>query len=262
MEFFPSRHVALQLGPVAIHWYGVMYLLAFLFVWTTLPKLQKYRSLSLSRDDISSLMIYGILGTIIGGRLGYVVLYDFSTFLQNPLEILKVWHGGMASHGGFIGVIVSVFLFCRKYNVNVWKLADVLVIPVAVGLALGRVGNFINEELYGVVTTLPWGMQFGDAEGLRHPTQIYAVVKDLLIAGVCFLHLKAASSKQQEASSGKTLGLFLVLYSILRSVVEIFRVQTIPKIWTGAFWMTYGQLLTIPLFIAGVVILLYRHKAE
>lgn len=264
-SLFPTRQIAIQIGPLAVHWYGVMYLLAFLLVWWAIPRLQCTRGLGLSEDERSNFLVYGILGTLLGGRLGYVLLYAPSYFAQHPFDILKVWQGGMASHGGFLGVIVASLLFCWRYRVSFWALADVVVVPVAIGLALGRLGNFINGELYGTVTTLPWGMEFVGVSGFRHPTQIYAILKDLVIALLCYLHLRRppplARGREGEGvapKTGTTFALFLILYGVLRFLVEFVRVQTVPPIWTGFFWMTYGQLLTIPIFLAGVALYVLR----
>lgn len=255
MQFFPSRQIFLQVGPLAIHWYGLMYLLAFLVIWWSVPRLQKYRGLSFSGEQISSLLTYGILGTLIGGRLGYIVFYAPEYFGENPWQILAVWNGGMASHGGFIGVAVAVWLFCRKHSVNFWKLADVLVIPIALGLALGRVGNFINLELFGPVTTLPWAIEIPGEFGLRHPTPLYAVAKNILIAGVCYLSLRKVEKP------GSTLGIFLVLYAILRFLIEYLRVETAQGFDLGILYLTRGQLLTLPVFALGIWVLCCAHRS-
>ncbi len=265
IAFLPTRAIAVQVGPLSVHWYGIMYLLAFLIVWWAVPLLQKHRGLKLGKDDLSTLLIYGVLGTILGGRLGYVLLYAPAYFSHHPLEILAIWKGGMASHGGFLGVGLALLLYCRRYRIDFWALCDVLVIPIAVGLALGRIGNFINEELYGVVTDLPWCMEFRNVAGCRHPTQIYAVTKDLAIALLCYAHLcwtvpraQGTWEVQRSTPSGCTAGLFLIFYGTLRFLVEFLRAQTVPPSWVGFAWITYGQLLTIPIIAAGVAIILWR----
>lgn len=246
ISFLPSRAIALSVGSLQIHWYGLLYLLAFLIGMWLLPRLLKYRKLVLSAAQKESLLLAVFLGVLLGGRLGFILFYGGSYYVQHPWEILAVWHGGMSSHGGFIGVLLALLLYCRKERINFFALADVLVVPVAIGLALGRLGNFINGELYGSVTTLPLGIHFPGVDGLRHPTQLYAILKDLLIAVVCFLHL------QSSHAVGRTCGLFLILYAILRFIVEIFRDQ--PYGYTSALGLMFsrGQLLTIPLFVVGV----------
>lgn len=245
IEFFPSRQVVLEIAGFGIHWYGLLYFAGFLIGWWLLPRLQRYRNLQLTPEEWSSVLSWAVLGVILGGRLGYVLFYNPWHYVANPLEILMVWKGGMSSHGGFIGVTLALLWALRHRTADILKIADVVVVPVAIGLALGRLGNFINLELYGTVTTLPWGIEIPGVEGLRHPTQVYAIFKDLLIAGLCFTYLK-----KQPFTAGRTLALFLMLYGVLRFVVEHFREQN--GIFIGPF--SEGQLLTIPLFIAGVIL--------
>lgn len=254
MHFFPTRQVFLELGPLAIHWYGIMYLLAFLLAWWLLPILARKKGYPLTQDDIGNLLFAGILGTIIGGRLGYVIFYAPEYFGDHPLQILALWNGGMSSHGGMIGVAAAMFITLRKLRgkITLWQLGDLLVVPIALGLALGRFGNFINLELYGSVTDLPWGIAIPDAEGLRHPVQIYAMIKDVFIAAVCsFVLMK---SKRE----GVTLGLFFVLYGILRFATEFIRIETSVGFDIAVIHLTRGQMLTIPVIIIGTWILYGR----
>jgi phosphatidylglycerol:prolipoprotein diacylglycerol transferase len=163
----------------------------------------------------------------------------------------------MASHGGFIGVIVALLLFARGNLNYFFKLADVLTVPIAIGLFFGRLGNLINGELYGTVTTLPWAMSFPGVEGLRHPTQIYAMLKDLTIALVCFLHLRATWPAYRP---GSTIGVFLCLYAVLRFIVEIFRDQPLGYTHVIGLELSRGQLLTFPLLALGLVVLWFTRK--
>ncbi|MBU0766247.1 prolipoprotein diacylglyceryl transferase [Patescibacteria group bacterium] len=250
IHLFPSRTIALELLGLSIHWYGLMYLAGFVLAFLLLPRLQKWRGLDLSKDDWAQLLSWGIIGVIVGGRLGFVLFYEPGFFVRYPLEIIQVWHGGMSSHGGFIGVAISLYIISRKRNINLLALADCLAVPIALGLAFGRVGNFINGELYGVVTNVPWAMKFPEIEGLRHPTQLYAVVKDLLIAGVCFWHLK----KVKPIYLGRTFALFLMLYGILRYLLEYFRDQPYGFFDLWFILLSRGQLLTIPMIIVGYVL--------
>lgn len=246
---FPSRTIALVLFGFPIHWYGLLYLLSFLVAWFLVSRIQKYRSLSLTDDDWSSLLSAAILGVIIGGRVGFILFYEPSFFFHHPSEILKVWHGGMSSHGGFLGVAIAMLWVMRnRTGEERLKIADVVIIPVAIGLMLGRLGNFINQELYGTVTTLPWGIAIPGIEGLRHPTQLYAMAKDLLIACVCFWHLRSVRTRP-----GETCAIFLMLYGILRTLVEQFRLQEYTGLGLGAWDITRGQVLTVPLFFVGLL---------
>jgi phosphatidylglycerol:prolipoprotein diacylglycerol transferase len=252
MQFFPSRAIALTVGPVSVHWYGIMYLLGFVIGMYLLPRLQRFRDLALSDAQRESLVVHVFLGVLLGGRLGYVFFYDFPYFFQHPFDVIAVWKGGMASHGGFVGVILALVLFARRQGIPLLRLTDVLMVPVAIGLALGRVGNFINLELYGTVTTVPWAMAFPGAEGLRHPTQLYAVCKDLLIALLCFWHLR--STVRMPHRAGETSALFLVLYGILRFVVEHFSDQPYGFVQLLGFSLSRGQVLTLPVLALGIIV--------
>src|SRR3989344_3387466 len=256
ISFFPSRAVFLEILGFNVHWYGIMYLLAFLLALLLLPRLQKERGLHLSRDQWASIVSISILGVIIGGRLGYVLFYEPLYFLTHPLEIIAVWNGGMSSHGGFLGVCLALMFYCRRHTIDIRLLADIAVVPVAIGLAFGRFGNFINQELYGIITTMPWGIEIPGVEGLRHPTQIYAVLKDLLIAGAAYWHLHAV----RPMKPGRTFALFLILYGILRFVVEFLRDQTHPLVDLMVLELSYGQLLTIPLLMVGIALWFWLGK--
>lgn len=257
----PSRAVALDLFGFQIHWYGLLYLAGFLVAAYLLPRLQKYRQLNFPSDTWMTLLSWSVFGVIIGGRLGYVLFYEPSYFLAHPLQIFAVWQGGMSFHGGFIGVALVLLLFSRAYRIPLLVLADIVVVPVAIGLALGRMGNFINQELYGTVTTLPWGMMFPGADGLRHPAQLYAVIKDLLLATVCFWHL-GITRNMPNRRSGCTAAAFLILYGIGRFLLEYLREQQYPWTEIAGLWFTRGQLLTIPLLVAGVGFCLWKRMKK
>lgn len=254
VELLPSRAVAVAIAGFSIHWYGLLYLAGFLIAAFLLPRLQKYRHLKLPRDAWYSLLSWSVIGVIVGGRLGYVLFYEPQYFLAHPLEIIAVWNGGMSFHGGLIGVSVVLWLWSRKNNVPLLLLADIVVVPVAIGLALGRFGNFINQELYGTVTTLPWGMAFPGADGLRHPIQLYAVGKDLLIAAVCFWYLRLTVDKTHRW--GCTAASFLILYGVGRFLLEYLREQQYSLTEIAGIVLTRGQLLTLPLLVIGLVICL------
>lgn len=255
IDFFPARNVALIVGEFPIYWYGILYLLSFVVAALLLPRLQYLRKLRLSKGEWSDILTWAVVGVLVGGRFGYVLFYRFSDFLGNPFVLFDVRSGGMASHGGFIGVALALLWVMRK---RAWdqklSIADVAVVPVAIGLAFGRFGNFLNQELYGTVTTLPWGMRFDGATGLRHPTQFYAMGKDIAIAASCFWYLR---STRGSFIPGRSLALFLMLYGVLRFAVEIFRDQTGISMY-GPF--SEGQVLTIPVFLAGAAIWYWRGR--
>jgi phosphatidylglycerol---prolipoprotein diacylglyceryl transferase len=252
IDLLPSRTIAIVIAGFPVHWYGLLYLASFAVAWYTLPRIQSLRSLKLSADEWSSILSAAVIGVIVGGRLGYVLFYDPWYYLQNPLQIIAVWRGGMASHGGFIGVALAMIWALRKRTqADFWRIADLLTVPVAIGLGLGRIGNFINQELYGTVTSLPWGMAFPGADGLRHPIQLYDFTLQMIIASLCYLHLRKTSIP------GKTLGLFLMLYGVARFLLEFIREQ--HGIFIGLF--SEGQLLTIPILVVGMLLLMKKGRS-
>lgn len=258
ISLFPSRQIFFTVGAVNIHWYGVMYALAFVFGIWFLPRMLRLARFALSKQDQETFILWVFLGVVLGGRLGYVSFYAPSYFLEHPAKIIAVWEGGMSSHGGFIGVTIALLIFSARKRIDIFRLGDILVVPVAVGLALGRLGNLINGELYGTVTALPWGMHFPDAERARHPTQIYAMLKDMCIAAACFLHLSRSADSPMR--SGRTTALFLMLYGVLRFCVEIFRDQPYGYTNVSGVLLSKGQSLTIPIFIIGVLIWFSRRR--
>lgn len=261
IQFFPTRQIAINVGPLAVHWYGIMYAVAFLVGIALLPRLSRISRLQLTSVMRDNLVLFMFLGVLLGGRLGFVLFYGGGYYFAHPLEMLAVWQGGMSSHGGFIGVALALFYFAWKYKVDLFRITDTIVVPVALGLMLGRLGNFINGELYGTVTSLSWGMHFEGAEGLRHPTQLYAMVKDLLLATVCYFSL-LSSYKHEPAPTGTTTSLFLCTYAVLRFLVEIFRDQPYGYTQVLGFSLSRGQILTIPLFLLGLVLFFMRRRAK
>ena len=256
IQFFPSRTVFIEAMGFSIHWYGVMYVCAFLIALYLLPKLQDLRRLSLHKDEWASLLSWAIIGVIAGGRLGFVILYEPQYFFEHPLEIAAVWNGGMSSHGGFIGVLLCLLYTARRLKVPLLELADILTVPIALGLACGRIGNFINLELYGTVTDVPWALSIEHIEGLRHPTQIYALLKNLSIAAVCFVLLKRL------VTPGYVFAVFLILYGVLRAVVEVFRDQPYGYIEITGVTLTRGQIFSIPLILAGLILWIYVRRSS
>ncbi|MBU0458183.1 prolipoprotein diacylglyceryl transferase [Patescibacteria group bacterium] len=248
LNLFPSREIAIQILNLSIHWYGLMYLFGFLLAFFLLPRIQKYRNLYLTKDEWSSLLAWGVIGVILGGRLGFVLFYEPFYYLSAPLEIIKVWHGGMSSHGGFLGVITVLIIYTRRHNLDLLSLLDLLVIPAAIGLALGRLGNFINGELYGIETSVAWGMSFPGVDGLRHPTQIYAILKDLIIAGSMTMYMWS------RPLMGRVFALAILLYGLLRFLVEYFRDQPYGFVDLGITTISRGQILTIPLIVIGLIV--------
>ena len=237
--------VLLSIGPFEIRYYGLFFVLGFVIAYFLLNHLAKKKEISLNKDDIADLILYIIVGIILGARIFYVFVYNLPFYLSNPFEIIAVWHGGLSFHGGLIGAVIAGFYFCKRKKVDFYEIADILVIPVALGLALGRIGNFTNGELYGRITDVPWAVKFPDAEGFRHPSQIYAAFKNLLI----FFTLWAI--KDKTLPKGFMFWLFVVMYSALRFAVEFFRVPD-EQLGFIISWLTMGQILSIVMFLVGL----------
>lgn len=250
--------VAFEIGPLQVHWYGLMYLLGFIAAWGLAMLRQRRPDSGWSAEEVSDLIFFAALGVIIGGRLGYMLFYDFSTLIHKPWAAFMLWQGGMSFHGGLIGVITAMWLFARKSRKNFLKVTDFIAPLVPVGLALGRLGNFINGELWGRPTDIPWGMVFPLADNQpRHPSQLY----EFFLEGVLlFVFLWWYSSRPR--STGKVSGWFLIAYSLARICVEFFREpdQHIGYIAFG--WLTMGQLLSLPMLAVGIILLFWSPKCS
>ena len=251
--------VAFSLGPIAVRWYGLMYLVGFALFWW-LGRLRAQDSWrAMSRQDVEDLLFFGVLGVIIGGRLGYVLFYKPGYYLEHPLEALMIWKGGMASHGGIIGVIVVMWLFARTRAKSFLQVADFVVPLVPLGLAAGRLGNFINGELWGRAadpTVWPWAMVFPQAgDGLpRHPSQLYQFALEGLLL---FVLLWWYSRKPRPA--GCVGSMFLIGYGVLRFIAEFGRE---PDAFLGllALRLSMGQWLSVPMIVAGIALFVYFHS--
>lgn len=249
-QLLPSREIAVEILGFSVHWYGIMYLLAFVTAAFLLPRLQRLRDLSLADAEWSRILNAAIVGTIVGGRLGHVFFYDPAYYWADPLKAFAVWEGGMSFHGGLIGVALGLFWAMRRWSGDkILRVADVVVVPAALGLAFGRIGNFINFELFGPVTTLPWGMAVPGQVGLHHPTPLYECAYSLVIAAACYLTLRSSRTP------GRSFGLFLLLYGVFRFLVEFVRTPDAPLTDLYVFTLTRGQTLTVPVFLLGVFLL-------
>lgn len=241
--------VLLHLGPLQIRYYGLFYALGFVLLYLFLKHAVKQKKIALQEHDVDTLLLYLMLGTVLGARLGEILFYNASYYFAYPLEIFAVWKGGLSFHGGLIGIILAALLFCRQKKISFFALADVVVLPAAFALALGRLGNFMNGELYGRITAFPWGVQFPGVDGFRHPSQLYEAAKNLVIAGILLWQGK------KQRKEGYMFGLFLLLYGVLRFVVEFVRE---PQIFVGP--LTMGQALSVPLAIIGICLMQKKEK--
>jgi phosphatidylglycerol:prolipoprotein diacylglycerol transferase len=270
--FIAIDPVAFSLGPLDVHWYGIMYLLAFVFFWAGGNWLARKRAWwGWSQQDIGDFMFYGMIGVVLGGRLGYVFFYGFDSLLQDPLFIFKITQGGMSFHGGLLGIIVAIWWFARRSGRSFWQVADFAAPLAPVGLGLGRIGNFIGGELWGRVSDVPWAMIFANAiqpggwqsaelktawmsgsldHLARHPSQLYQAA---LEGVVLFLILAVYSRKQRPMAA--VSGLFLLGYGCLRFVAEFFREPDGHIGFLTGQWLTMGMLLSIPMVLAGIFIM-------
>ena len=248
--------VALQLGPLQVHWYGLMYLVGFASAWLLALVRARKQQPPWSSTEISDLIFYAALGVLLGGRVGYMFFYDFPELLAHPLSLFKVWEGGMSFHGGLLGVLLSMGYFAHKTRKNFFTVMDFVAPLVPIGLAVGRLGNFINAELWGRVTTANWGMLFPGGGPLpRHPSQLY----ELLLEGLLlFIIIWLFSTKPRPRMA--TSGLFALCYGILRFSVEFFREPDAQLGFIGWHYFTMGQLLSLPMIIAGVILLILAYR--
>ena len=249
--------VALSLGPLSIHWYGLMYLLGFvLFIILGRYRIKRTPESKFTNEMLDDALFYGALGVIIGGRLGHVLFYQFGYYLQHPLEIFAVWQGGMSFHGGFIGTLIAMLLLARKYNLRWLNVTDFLVPMVPLGLGAGRIGNFINAELWGRPTDVPWGMVFPYVDNLpRHPSQLYQFFLEGI---VLFLVVWIYSAKPRPM--GAVTGVFMVGYGVLRSIAEFYREPEAGFMGILTLGITMGQWLSLPMILIGTGMLIWAYR--
>lgn len=248
--------VAISLGPLNIHWYGIMYIVAFGGAWAIAGYRAKKIPGQWTAEQISDLIFYGALGAVLGGRMGSVFFYNFSRFLDDPLWLFQIWDGGMSFHGGFIGVVVALFLYSRNIKKTPFEVLDFIAPLVPFGLGAGRIGNFIGGELWGKPTDVAWGMVFPHVDELpRHASQLYEFA---LEGVVLFAILWWFASKPRPRCA--VASVFAIGYGSFRFFIEFFR-QLDRDIGYIAFdWLTMGQILSTPMIVAGVVLLILSYK--
>lgn len=258
MLIYPEINpVAFSLGPIAVHWYGLMYLVGFAGCWGALIwRLRKQQYLSFTVEALSDIFFYAALGVILGGRLGYMLFYDFTDVIHHPLRIFMIWQGGMSFHGGALGVIIALWIYAYKAKKSLLDITDLVTPVIPIGLGAGRIGNFINGELWGRVTDVPWAMIFPNVgDSPRHPSQLY----EFLLEGVLmFIILWLYSSKPKP--QGAVSGLFLVLYGVFRISIEFFREPDAQIGYLAFGWLTKGQLLSIPMVIVGAAVMIWAYR--
>lgn len=233
-----------------IRWYGVLYIVSFVLAYILLKKNMLYRNIKLDGDKYETFLFDLMLGVIVGGRLGYVLFYNFAYYIENPLRVFSVWEGGMSFHGGAIGVIIAGILFCRHYGYRFYQIADPAMPLVAVGLGLGRLGNFINGELYGRPTDVPWAMIFPHSDGLpRHPSQLYELALEGILLTIILQFIYRTVKKE-----GLVFWAFILLYGVFRFLVEFVRQPDDLAFYKDGYFlgfMTMGQILSGVMILVG-----------
>ncbi|MCI4625146.1 MAG: prolipoprotein diacylglyceryl transferase [Candidatus Magnetoovum sp. WYHC-5] len=260
IDFPHIKPYLLKIGIVEIRWYGLMYLLGFISSFILVHYQIRKKKLKIESQFVEEFYFYIIVGLVVGARVGYVLFYNIEYYIQNPLEIIAVWHGGMSFHGGLIGTILSGMYIANKRSVKFLLIADRVIITAPIGLGLGRIGNFINGELYGRVTSLPWGMVFPGTDGQpRHPSQLYEA---FLEGPVLFIILWIL--KERFKTNGEGISYFLIFYGTIRFTIEFFRQ---PDVQVGFIFhfLTMGQILSAFMIAVGIGMFKYikppkRHK--
>ena len=250
--------VAIYLGPLKIHWYGIMYLIGFGAGWW----LGRLRARDPARGwkaaEMDDVLFYIALGVVLGGRIGYVFFYDFARFLDSPVTALMIWQGGMSFHGGLLGVLIAMWFFARRSNRSFFQVTDYIAPLIPPGLGAGRIGNFINGELWGKTTDLPWGMVFPDPRAgdlARHPSSLYQA----MLEGVVLFALLWLYSRRPRPTMAVS-GMFLLGYGICRFAVEFVRLPDAHLGYLAFGWLTMGQLLTLPMVLFGIGFILWAYR--
>lgn len=259
MLTYPSINpIAFHISTWPVYWYGLMYLVGFLAGWGLLSLRLRFSPRQFTQDQLSDICFYAALGAILGGRLGYMLFYDTRALFQDPLLLFQTWKGGMSFHGGVLGVLLALWLCARKIKKPLLMLTDLIAPVVPIGLGAGRIGNFINGELWGRVTDVSWGMVFPQAGALpRHPSQLY----EFALEGVVLFILLWLYSRKPKPM-GAVSGLFAILYGLFRFSVEFFREPDAPIGYIAFGWLTEGQLLSIPLILVGIMLMIWSGRKK
>ncbi|MBI2353631.1 MAG: prolipoprotein diacylglyceryl transferase [Deltaproteobacteria bacterium] len=251
MQFPNIDPVFLKIGPLQFRWYGLMYVISFVVAYLFLRAESRRKQLPLTSDDIADLVFYGAMGVVLGGRLGYILFYNLGFYLANPLKVFAVWEGGMSFHGGTLGVVAAFILYARRKKIPIVALTDMVAQCAPIGLGLGRIGNFINGELYGRETDAPWGIVFPGGGGVpRHPSQLYEALLEGL---VLFVIVRFAA--RRTSTAGVPTWTACAGYGLFRFIVEFFR-QPDAQLGTFLGLFSMGQFLSLPMFLLGAFMVL------
>ena len=251
--------VALALGPLKIHWYGLMYLIGIGGAWWLASRRVNAFAPTWNKEKLSDLVFWVAMGVILGGRLGYVLFYDLAAYIAEPARMLRIWEGGMSFHGGLIGVMLATWWFGKRNGKSFFELMDFIAPLVPIGLGAGRIGNFINAELWGKATDLPWAMVFPtDPQQLaRHPSQLYQVA----LEGVALFAILWFYSRKPRPTMAVS-GMFALSYGVFRFIVEFVRVPDAQLGYLAGNWLTMGQVLCIPMVLGGLGLIAYAYKRQ
>lgn len=248
--------VAISVGTLKVHWYGLMYVIGIASAWFLAKRKTQRESLPWTPAQVEDLIFYAAMGLVIGGRLGYIFFYNFSTFMEDPMVIFRVWEGGMAFHGGLLGGLTGVWLFGKLQKIPFFMLTDFLAAYVPIGLFTGRIGNFINGELWGKPTDVPWAMVFPHAgPEPRHPSQLYEAVLEGVVLMLA-LHILGRQNPPRMALTAT----FILLYGVFRFIVEFVRLPDAHIGYLALDWLTMGQVLSMPMILLGAFMLLLAYR--
>lgn len=255
---FPSIDpVALSIGPLSIHWYGIAYVVGILLGWFVARDMASRDRLwpggqsPITRTHLDDFLVWAAIGIVLGGRIGYILFYDMAAIAANPLRAIEIWNGGMSFHGGLIGTTIAMILFARRNGIPVWSLFDIIASVAPVGLFFGRIANFINGELWGRITDVPWAVVFPTGGPFaRHPSQIY----EALLEGLLTLVVLQVLARRFDAlkAPGRITGVFVLLYGLSRIVVEFFREPDAHIGYLAGNWLTMGMVLSLPMVLLGL----------
>lgn len=260
MFYHNINPVLLDIGPFEVRYYGLFYAIGFAFSYYIIYHLAKKKELSLTKDDAADLILYNVIGVILGARVVYVIFYSLKFYLGNLAQVFAVWNGGLSFHGGLLGAFAATFYFCRKKKTGFYDIADIMVVPAALALALGRIGNFINGELVGRISNSGFCINYESSQyitnppkGCRYPSQIFESLKNVFMFGVLWL------MREKKLPKGVMFWGFVSMYGLLRTVVEFAR-QPDEQLGFIFSYFTMGQLLSFPLFILGVMMIFRSYK--